>query len=258
MKHANILGVCVTPLRLEDVLRLICAAVSARRRLLVTHVNVRGLNLAYEQAWFRQFLNSSDLVYCDGMGVILGGRILGYPIPQRFTLADWVYPLAELCEKGSYGLFLLGNPPGISEKAACRLKERYPELKVAGTCHGYFDKSAGCDDNEGVVAQINAAQPDILMVGFGMPDQEKWLMENWERLDVRVAIACGALFEYISGDLPRGPRWMTDHYLEWLARFFISPGRYWKRYLLDDPRFIYRVLKQKITGVTFPETKNCS
>jgi len=253
MKNVNILGVCVSPTGLEEVLSLIGESASARRRTLITYVHVRGLNLAYEQPWFRQFLNSSDLVYCDGMGVKLGGRILGYPIPQRFTLADWVYPLAKLAAESGFSLFLLGNPPGISEKAASRLTERFSNLKVVGAYHGYFDKTLGQPENEAVVAQVNLARPDILLVGFGMPAQEKWLMENWPRLDATVAIACGGLFEYIAGDLPRGPRWMTENYLEWLARFFISPSRYWKRYLLDNPLFLYRVIKQKYTGDPFPQ-----
>ena len=96
-----------------------------------------------------------------------------------------------------------------------------------------------------MVEYINRIQPDILLVGFGMPLQEKWLSKNWDSLDVKIAITCGALFEYLSGDLKRGPRWMTDHYLEWLARMIISPRRYYKRYLRDNPLFLYRILKQK-------------
>ncbi len=81
-----------------------------------------------------------------------------------------------------------------------------------------------------MIEAINACQPNMLLVGFGMPVQEGWLNENWPRLNVNVAITCGALFEYLSGDLPRGPHWMTQNYLEWLARLAISPRRYAGRY----------------------------
>jgi N-acetylglucosaminyldiphosphoundecaprenol N-acetyl-beta-D-mannosaminyltransferase len=242
---ANILGVRVALLALPEVLEYIQRATQGDGRTLITHVHVMGLNLAYEQAWLRQFINQSNLVYADGMGVKVGGALLGYRIPQRFTLADWIWPLAEIAETGSLALFLLGNPPGAAERAADRLRERFPNLKIAGAYHGFFDKTPGSLENEQVVTQINATRPDILLVGFGMPAQERWLMENWPRLDARLAITCGALFEYLAGDLQRGPAWMTQHYLEWLARLLISPRRYWRRYLRDNPLFLYRILKQR-------------
>jgi N-acetylglucosaminyldiphosphoundecaprenol N-acetyl-beta-D-mannosaminyltransferase len=246
MGKANILGVNIDLVRLDEVLALIQETVTAGRRILIAHANVLGINIAYQQAWFREFLNGADLVYCDGMGVKLAGRLLGYDIPERFTLADWAWPLAEMAEKGGFSLFLLGNPPSAAEKAAARLQQLYPGLSITGTRHGFFDKTVGCPENEAVVEQVNTAKPNILLVGFGMPVQEKWLQENWPRLEVNVAIACGALFEYLAGDLRRGPGWMTQNYLEWLARLLISPRRYWKRYLVDNPLFFFRVLRQKL------------
>jgi N-acetylglucosaminyldiphosphoundecaprenol N-acetyl-beta-D-mannosaminyltransferase len=247
MDRVNIFGVFVDPVCLLDVLELIRQAVSTGRRTLITHVNVRGLNIAYEQEWYRSFLNGSDLVYCDGMGVQVGARLLGCRIPERFTLADWVYPLAEMCAKEGFSLYLLGNPPGVPERAAVSLQARYPHLRIAGTQHGYFDKSSSQPDNQAVVERINLARPDILLVGFGMPLQEKWLLENWSRLGACVAISCGALFEYVAGDLPRGPAWMTQYYLEWLARVILSPGRYGWRYLRDGPLFLARILRTRLS-----------
>jgi N-acetylglucosaminyldiphosphoundecaprenol N-acetyl-beta-D-mannosaminyltransferase len=247
----RLFGVRVDPLRLDDILDRIRVVVENNQRLLVCNLHVRGANLAYEQAWFRNFLNSADIVYCDGMGVKLGLQLLGYRLPERLTLADWMWRLAGSMEAQGASAYLLGNPPGVAEAAAKKLTEQFCELKIAGTHDGYFQKETGSLENEQVIAQINMARPDVLFVGFGMPLQEKWLMENWPRLDVRVAIACGAIFEYIAGTLPRGPRWMTEHYLEWLARLFISPRRYWKRYLRDNPLFIWRVAQQRLHPTIF-------
>ena len=88
-----------------------------------------------------------------------------------------------------------------------------------------------------------------LIVGFGMPDQEIWLSQNWERLDANVAITAGAIFEYVAGELNRAPRWMREHYLEWLFRLVDAPDRYALRYLRDNPLFLYRILKQKFSGL---------
>jgi N-acetylglucosaminyldiphosphoundecaprenol N-acetyl-beta-D-mannosaminyltransferase len=245
MCKVNVLGVGIDPLTLEQMLACILQTVAQDRRALIAHANITGLNLAYEQDWLRDFYNRCDLVYCDGMGVMLGARWLGRRIPERYTLADWIWPLAERAAQQGASLYLLGNPAGVAERAAESLRRRFPSLRVAGAQHGYFDKTPGSPENQTVIDRINADHPDILLVGFGMPLQERWLMENWPSLDAKVAITCGALFEYLSGDLSRGPSWMTQAYLEWLARLLISPRRYLRRYLRDLPLFAYRIAKQK-------------
>jgi N-acetylglucosaminyldiphosphoundecaprenol N-acetyl-beta-D-mannosaminyltransferase len=245
MNKVNVLGVGIDPLPLEQALARILQTVEQDQRALIAHANITGLNLAYEQNWLQAFYNRCDLVYCDGMGVMLAARWLGHPIPERYTLADWAWLLAERAAGQGASLYLLGNPPGVAGWAAEELHRRIPSLAVAGAQHGFFDKTPGCNENKAVIEQINAVHPSILLVGFGMPIQERWLMENWSSLNVNVAITCGALFEYLSGDLPRGPRWMTQTYLEWLARLLITPRRYARRYLRDLPLFTYRVARQK-------------
>jgi N-acetylglucosaminyldiphosphoundecaprenol N-acetyl-beta-D-mannosaminyltransferase len=97
-----------------------------------------------------------------------------------------------------------------------------------------------------VVEEINTAAPDILLVGLGMPLQERWLMENAHKLDAGATLTGGAVFDYVSGRLSRGPRLLTSHGFEWLARLLVEPRRLWRRYLLGNPLFILRVLKQRL------------
>ncbi len=249
MCKVTVLGVGIDRLPLEEALDYILDAAAGNRRALIAHANITGLNLAYELEWLRTFYNRCDLVYCDGMGVALAARWLGVGVPERYTLADWVWPLAARAARQGASLFLLGNPPGVAERAAEKLRLRLPDLRIAGALHGYFDKDPASAENEAVIQQINDAGAAILLVGMGMPTQERWLMENWRRLNVNVAITCGALFEYIAGDLPRGPHWLTQHYLEWLARVMISPRRYAGRYLRDLPLFLYRITRQKFSAM---------
>ena len=246
MKKVNLLGVEIDALSLDQMLGIIRQAGLRGDRKMIMHANLMAVNMAYENRWYRNILNSADLLFCDGMGLQLGARFLGDDIPERFTLADWMWKLAPLASENNISIFLLGNPPGIAQKAAGKLREAYPDLKIAGIRHGYFEKSKGHVENTEVVEEINASRANILMIGFGMPLQEKWLYENWAQLNVNIAITCGALFEYLSGDLKRGPDWMTQNYMEWLARIIISPGRYIRRYLLDLPKFAYRILMQKV------------
>jgi N-acetylglucosaminyldiphosphoundecaprenol N-acetyl-beta-D-mannosaminyltransferase len=97
-----------------------------------------------------------------------------------------------------------------------------------------------------VIQAINKAQPDVLLVGFGQPLQELWLDEHWDAVNVQAAIAVGALFSYVAGDVRRAPRWMTDHGLEWLGRLLIEPRRLWQRYLIGLPVFFARVLAERL------------
>ncbi|MFM8321813.1 MAG: WecB/TagA/CpsF family glycosyltransferase, partial [Chloroflexota bacterium] len=248
MEKVNLLGVGIDPLPLEAALERIRRAACSDERLLVAYINITGLNLAYEQPWLRRYYNRAGLVYADGMGLLLGARLLGKRIPERYTLADWVWRLAETARQAGLSLYLLGNPPGVASRAAARLQQGCPGLCIAGAQHGYFDQSPGSAEDEAVLAAINAAGPDILLVGLGMPAQERWLERHWERLQAPVVISVGALFEYVSGDLRRGPAWMTQHYLEWLARALLQPRRYAGRYARDIPLFLVRIIRQRLRG----------
>jgi N-acetylglucosaminyldiphosphoundecaprenol N-acetyl-beta-D-mannosaminyltransferase len=176
---------------------------------------------------------------------MLAARLLGRRIPERITYADWAWRLAAFAEAEGLSLFLLGARPGVAEKAAEKLLKRHPDLGISGVEHGYFDHEPGSRENEAVLLGVNAARPDILIVGLGMPLQERWLMENRHRIDAGVALTGGAVFDYVSGGLRRGPRLLTDNGFEWLARLLVEPRRLWRRYLIGNPLFLLRVLGQR-------------
>ena len=233
-------------LTVEDLHAELERLVLGRRRGLVLNVNAHCLNLCYEDPALRAFFNGAEVVFCDGAGVMLAARILGHRIPQRITYADWAWRLAAFAEEEGFSLFFLGARPGVARAAAEKLKERHPELRIMGVHHGYFDHSAGSPESEAVVREINAGAPDILLVGLGMPPQERWLMENRSRLDVGAALTGGAVFDYVSGRLSRGPGLLTGNGFEWLARLFAEPRRLWRRYLLGNPLFLLRVFRERI------------
>ncbi len=237
------------PLTVEELHAEIERLARGGRRGLVLSVNAHCLNLCYEDPGLRAFLNDAEVVFCDGAGVMLAARILGGRIPQRITYADWIWQLAELASTLDLSLYFLGARPGVAQEAAMRLRERYPDLEISGVHHGYFDHSAGGAESVAVVEEINASAPDILLVGLGMPLQERWLMENIDGLDVGVALTGGAVFDYASGRLRRGPPLLTDSGFEWLARLLLEPRRLWRRYLLGNPLFLLRVLRQRASYI---------
>jgi N-acetylglucosaminyldiphosphoundecaprenol N-acetyl-beta-D-mannosaminyltransferase len=209
----------------------------------VMYANAHVLNQSAENAALRGALESADLVYCDGYGVRLAAKALERPVPHRMTGADWIWGLAALCEQTGESIYLLGSEPAVARQAAARLSETYPGLDVVGTHHGYFEPGTAHDDR--VVEDINARRPSIVLVGMGTPKQELWVQHNAERLDVDVLWTVGALFDVVSGKVPRAPSWLADNGLEWIFRLAIEPGRMWRRYLLGNPVFVHRVRRAR-------------
>jgi N-acetylglucosaminyldiphosphoundecaprenol N-acetyl-beta-D-mannosaminyltransferase len=242
----NLLGVHVDALSVDELHERIGAAVAKRDHLLVLYVNAHGLNLSYEHRWLREFLNQAAVVGPDGVGVAVAARMLGERPPERIALTDWIWDLGGFAAERDMSLFLVGGAPGVAERAADELRRRHPRVRVVGTHHGYFDKAREGSESRLVVDAINAAHPDILLVGFGMPIQEHWIKENWAGIDAAVGITGGAVMDYVSGTTRRGPAWMTGHGLEWLSRLVIEPRRLWRRYLLGNPVFLLRILRQRL------------
>jgi N-acetylglucosaminyldiphosphoundecaprenol N-acetyl-beta-D-mannosaminyltransferase len=246
MDKIELCGVQFTPIAVDRLHQYIGHIIHQNGHDLILNVNVHAINLAQQDLHFRSILNTAPLVFCDGFGVRLGALLLGYQVPPRITYADWMWQLSEFAEESQFTLFLLGSKPGISERAASVLLAKFPKLQISGTHHGYFDKSLDSIENQQIVAKINEANPDILIVCFGMPLQEYWLANNWQHLNARIGLAGGAALDYLSGDLKRGPRWMIDYGFEWLARLLVEPSRLWKRYIIGNPRFLWRVLRQRV------------
>ena len=243
----DILGIRVGSLALCGLLRQVASVLRSGRRAQVMYANVHTLNTAYRDGELHRLLDRADIVYCDGEGVRLAARLLGRHLPQRLTGADWIYSLCAVCQDRGFSLYFLGGQPGIAAQAAEKLRRQYPKLQIVGAHHGHFDHNSS--ENDQVVARINTLRPHILLVGFGTPRQEKWIARNFVRLNAPVVWAVGALVDFVAGKVPRAPRWMLDHGLEWLFRFLAEPRRMFARYIVGNPLFILRVLKQRFLGL---------
>ncbi len=241
----QVLGVRLHRLTVEELLALIASRAVLDGKTVIAHANAHGLNIACELPWYRQFLNQADVVFCDGFGVLLGARILGHRVraSHRMTCPDWIEDLARTCAEHSLSLFLLAGRPGVAEAAAAKLQAAAPGLRVAAH-HGYFEKTGPA--NDAVVARINEFRPHVLYVGMGMPLQEQWIAANKERVDAHVFLPLGACLDFYAGYVPRAPRWMTDHGLEWLGRLCIERQRLWRRYVIGNPKFLWRVIRQRL------------
>jgi N-acetylglucosaminyldiphosphoundecaprenol N-acetyl-beta-D-mannosaminyltransferase len=233
----------VQPVRLAQLLTWLEERMARRQRVTVFYANVHAANLARRDPDFRAAYAAADAVFCDGHGLRWGAALLGRPLPERFTPPDWIDQLLSLPPVRARGVFLLGGRPEVVTGALRTVTSRHPALRVRGH-HGYFRRAT--EEEDVVLASIEGFRPALLLVGLGMPEQEQWAAGHREELDADVVMTVGALIDYLAGAVPRGPRWLTDHGLEWLCRLWFEPRRLWRRYLLGIPAFAVSVARQAV------------
>jgi len=187
---------------------------------------------------YHAILKSADLITPDGAGILWATITLDHPLPERVTGIDIIHNICRLATKKGYSLYLLGSYPGVAGEAALNLTRKYPGIRIAGTHHGYFacEDSQNCEDvknsnsdknkeEEEIIDEIRENRPDILLVGMGVPKQEKWISKNLDKLDVPVCMGVGGSFDVLSGRIPRAPLWMQRHGMEWIYRSIKQPNR---------------------------------
>jgi len=233
----RVLGVPIDPVDLDGLLDRVAVLVDGGRAATVCYVNAHVLDVSTRDPGLVHFLRTADLCYCDGRGVVLGARLLGHHLPGRLTGADWIHDLAARSIDEGWRLAWVGGEPGVTADAARQLEARHSGLDIVHTDHGF---RLAPD-----LAVLNSARPDIVLVGMGTPLQERWV--RWYRAGIEAPVVwcVGATADFVSGRLRRGPDWLSrDH--EWMARLVVEPRRLWRRYLVGNPRFLLRVLDQRL------------
>jgi N-acetylglucosaminyldiphosphoundecaprenol N-acetyl-beta-D-mannosaminyltransferase len=197
----------------------------------VVTVNADFVVKASQDADLRHLLQNSDMATADGMPLVWGARLLGVRLRGRVTGADLVPALAGSAALKGFSVYFLGAAPGVAARAAEILTARYPGLKVAGICAPSIPTIE--DTPQSIIDDIRAAKPDILLVAFGNPKQEKWIGKFGPMLNVPVMIGVGGSLDFITGKTRRAPVWMQRTGLEWLYRLLQEPRRLWQRYAVD-------------------------
>jgi len=197
----------------------------------------------------RSAINGAGLVLPDGVGIILGARILGTPLKcGRLPGVDFAAALfSEMAESGG-SIFLFGAKPGVAEEAGNNLSEKYPGLKIAGVADGYFT------DSESVIEAINAANPSLLLVCLGAPKQELWMAENAGRLRVPLCAGLGGALDIFAGKAKRAPVFFRKLGIEWLFRIVREPRRIKRSLRL--PLFVLAVIARRLTPRRASKTDN--
>lgn len=211
---------------------------------MLTYVNAHTLNLATTDSSYAEVLRGAHLILNDGKGVLLAGLILGRRFPADLNGNFFTPLLLDHAAASGWSIFILGARPGVAERVADVLKAKHPGLAIAGTMHGHFS----ADDEDDVVARIRAADPGLLLVGMGNPLQERFLARRLKDSGARVGLGVGAYLDFQVGEVERAPTWMNRIGIEWVHRLFQEPRRMWRRYLLGNPLFVWRVLRSRLRG----------
>lgn len=234
----EVLGVPIDGLTFAELLDQIGEWVREAKTLqLICTANPEMVISAQRDVLLYTILRRAALVTADGVGLLWAARHLGIRLPERVTGSDGVPLIAERAAREGWRLFLLGAAEGVAARAAEKLCQRFPNLQIVGTHSG--DPVPEQEDE--IVAAINSARADILLVAYGSPLQEKWIARNAARLQVKVAMGIGGTLDFIAGTAQRAPIWMQRAGLEWLHRLIKQPWR-WRRMASRLPRFVIAVL----------------
>ena len=242
--RVDVLGVGVSAITMDDAVRAISGWILERRRHYVCVTGVHGVMESQRDPALLRIHNQSGLTTPDGMPLVWASRWAGAARVDRVYGPDLMLELCALAAEKGWRSFFYGGKQGVPELLTERLRTRYPDLAIAGTYSPPF-RPLTDDEDAAVVERINAVRPDIVWVGLSTPKQERWMAAHVGRLDAPVLIGVGAAFDIHAGLVPQAPRWMQRSGTEWLYRLTQEPGRLWRRYLSNNPRFVLALARRR-------------
>ncbi len=233
-ERVTILGQPMDLVKPEEVLHHIQQAVRQGAKSLIANHNLHSLYLMQKRPELGAFYDKADLIEVDSTPLLAFSRALGLHSRgfHRCTYLDWRDHFWSVTNRQGWRVLSVGGAPGVGDEAARQLKLRYPDADIA-IHHGFFDARPGSSENAAVLDRITAFQPHILFVGMGMPRQELWIADNFERLPDCVILSVGAAFDYEAGVQSAAPRWMGRAGIEWAYRLLHDPKRLFVRYCVE-------------------------
>lgn len=250
-QRADILGVGVSAITLEDAVGTIEGWIEGRRHNYVCVTGAHGIMECQHNERLRQIHNGAGLVTPDGMPLVWVSHMLGRKSTRQVYGPDLMRRMTSVSARRGYRQFYFGGAPGVAEKLRRALIAAHPALEVAGSiCPPFRDATA--EEDRDTVAAINAARPDIVWVGLSTPKQEFWMADHLGRIEAPVMIGVGAAFDFLAGTKRQAPIWMQRSGLEWLFRLSTEPRRLWRRYAYIVPGFSVLACGALIRHVVMP------
>ena len=230
----RVLGAWMDLVKSAEVFHFISEKIASGQKTIVANHNLHSIHLMQRNADLRAFFEKADLIEVDSIPLIAWARFIGRPSRRfhRCTYLDWRREFWDQASTKGWRVFFVGGKEGVGEQAAEHIRQRCPRIHL-GTYHGYFDLNQGSPGNEAVLQEIAAFQPDVLLVGMGMPRQELWILDNFDHLPVCAILPVGGAFDYEAGVQTPAPRWIGQLGAEWIFRLVSRPSRMFARYCVE-------------------------
>ncbi|SUA91556.1 WecB/TagA/CpsF family glycosyltransferase [Pandoraea pulmonicola] len=219
-----------------DVLAQAAARREGRSRIVVTP-NVDHIVRLDTQPEFKRLYRTADYLFADGMPIVWASRLFGTPLPGRVTGADLLPALCDRARATGARAVFVGGRPGQEAQITAGLAARFPGLDFTLIAPSMTFDPTG-PEGQAVARRVRELAPDLIFVCLGMPKQERWAMAHAHDMPGGLMLCVGAAIEFAAGMQRRAPGWMQRTGLEWVWRILQDPGRMWRRYLVDDRRFI--------------------
>lgn len=222
MDTVNILGINVDMVGINESADIIMGYLDDETGLKrVFTPNSEIIMAGYKDPEFAKVLNKADLLTADGIGVVYASKILGKPIKERAAGFDIATEVVKRISKTGHKLYLFGAKPGVAEQAKAKMEKDFPGINIVGTHNGYFKTK----DVPEIIEDINNSGAELLFVCLGAPAQEKWIDNNADKLNVKVAMGIGGSLDVFAGTVERAPEFYCKHGLEWFYRLKKEPWR---------------------------------
>jgi len=258
IERFNVLGVALHAMNLAVATEAVLEALREKRQGYVCVTGVHGVSEAQNDPAFRAILNAAFLNTTDGMPLVWLGRQAQGRWVDRVYGPDLMLEIFRATQQTAFRHFFYGGAPGVADELKARLEARFPGVTICGTyCPPFRPLNAG--EEADLQRIVREARPDIIWVGLSTPKQERFMAEYLSKLDTTLMFGVGAAFDFHAGRVSQAPRWMQRSGLEWFYRLCSEPRRLGRRYLVNNPLFIWRILgqmfglrKYPLEGVTAP------
>jgi N-acetylglucosaminyldiphosphoundecaprenol N-acetyl-beta-D-mannosaminyltransferase len=247
-KRTRILNVPVDMVDEQEAMEIFLGLMKTEGCSMIVTPNSEIIISASKNPELRRIIEQADLIIPDGIGLVYASRIMGVPLAERVTGIDFLDAILGYLEETGQSIFFLGSKPGdsinpgIAELAVEKMKEKYKDLKVAGTHHGYFKEA----DEKDIIKAVNDSGADFLCVALGSPKQERFVNRYRNDLKAKASIGVGGSLDVWAGTLKRAPEFYRNHGLEWLYRLIQEPSRY--RRMAALPLFMIKVVVSRFRG----------
>ena len=245
MDRIRFMNIEIDNVSLDGAVQIIKRRIEDKEKMYVVTPNVEHIVKLQNNKAFLKAYNNAGLVAVDGTPIIIIAKWYGTPLKEKITGPLLVERVIELAATQGYSVFFLGAKPGVGDQAAKKLLIKYPGFKYVGFYSPPFGFEKNIKETAKIIETINLAKPDIVIAGMGSPKTEIFLEKVYMELDASVSLSIGAAIDFFAGTVKRCPQWMNKIGMEWFYRFLKEPRRMFKRYFMEDVRFLSLVLKYR-------------